>query len=110
MGLDVRSCECGYPLEVVVDGEIVKYYTLSGNEMLTCLCCGQDFRELHNNGKLENATEFENMLIKFRKLSPNQKVYIDYAIAKIVYDVLTYKSINNSNIPKTALSSNLSSF
>lgn len=110
MGLDVRSCECGYPLEVVVDSEFIKYYTLSGNEILTCLCCGQDFRELHNNGKLENATEFENMLIKFRKLSPNQKAYIDYAIAKIVYDVLTYKSINNPITSKTTLFSKISSF
>jgi hypothetical protein len=99
MGLDVRWCECGYPLEVVVYGEFVKYYTLPGNDILSCLCCGQDFRELYNSGKLENAKQFENMLTKFRKLSHNQKAYIDYAIAKIVYEVLTYKKINNSNIP-----------
>ncbi len=109
MELDVRCCECGYPLEVIVDDEIIKYYTLPGNEILTCLCCGQNNRELHINGKLENAMEFENMLIKFRMLSSNQKAYVDYAIAKIVYNVLKYKSINKLDIQKTALSSNISS-
>lgn len=48
MDLDIRWCECGYPLEVFHDSEFVKYYTLPGNEIFTCLCCGRDFRELCN--------------------------------------------------------------
>ncbi len=83
--LDIRSCKCSYPVEVVINGEEIRFYTLSGNEVNSCLCCGKDFKESYDIGELENTKELDHMPEVFRKLTPSQKDYIDAVFVEIIY-------------------------